>query len=147
MNVGPAGPFDPEVARENLKELFGTEGTWVPVSEDVRRRMLADPRYPAPPDTWTSLIDTAILCGKPLRWRGTERQMPIVGRHGLDHETQRPSSTKPLCSNRCEVRVLGGEGQAAQIRGGSQSRGVVHDARDFFFDLDFFIHCPIEAPI
>ena len=45
------GRFDPEVARENLKELFGTEGTWVPVSEDVRRRMLADltlsrsPRY------------------------------------------------------------------------------------------------------
>ena len=61
------GRFDPEVARENLKELFGTEGTWVPVSEDVRRRMLADSRYPAPPDTWTSLIDTAVLCGKRQR--------------------------------------------------------------------------------
>ena len=61
------GRFDPEVARENLKELFGTEGTWVPVSENVRLHMLADSRYPAPPDTWTSLIDTAILCGKRQR--------------------------------------------------------------------------------
>ena len=57
--------FDPEVARENLKELFGTEGTWVPVSEDVHRQMLADSRYPAPsPVIGTTLIDTVVLCGK-----------------------------------------------------------------------------------
>ena len=82
------GRYDPEVARENLTELFGTEGSWVPVSEDVRRRMLADSRYPAPaPDTWTPLIDAAVWCGKPLMWRGGERQMPVVG-HGLDDDIE-----------------------------------------------------------
>ena len=120
--------YDPQAARENLRELFGTEGTWVPASEHVRRRMLADPRYPAPhPETWTPVIETAIWCVKPLRWRGTERQVPIVGRHGLDDNPKIPSSV--------EVRVLGG------------ANGSVHeydpmDARDFFCDLDFFIHYP-----
>jgi hypothetical protein len=90
--------------------------------------MLADPRYPAPhPETWTPVIETAIWCVKPLRWRGTERQVPIVGRHGLDDNPKIPSSV--------EVRVLGG------------ANGSVHeydpmDARDFFCDLDFFIHYP-----
>ena len=53
--------------------------------------------------------------------------MPIIGRHGLDDNPKIPSSV--------EVRVLGG------------ANGTVHeheydpmDARDFFCDLDFFIH-------
>ena len=114
------GRYDPEVATENLSELFGTEGTWVPVSEDVRQHMLADPRYPAPaPDTWTPLIDAAVWCGKPLRWRGGERQMPVVGCQGLDDDIEWPFFLKP------EMRIFGG----------------ANDARDFFCDVDFFIPC------
>ena len=117
----PEGRYDPEVARENLRELFGTEGTWVPVSEYVRRRMLADSRYPSPsPETWIPLIDTATWCVRPLSWRGGERQMPVVGCHGLDDDTKWPFFVKP------EVRILGG----------------ASNSRDVFCDLDFFIHCP-----
>ena len=95
----PEGRFDPEVARENLKELFGTEGTWVPASEYVRRRMLADSRYPSPsPETWIPLIDTAAWCVRPLSWRGRKRKMPVVGCYGLDDYNEWPFF----------VRILGG---------------------------------------
>jgi glycosyltransferase involved in cell wall biosynthesis len=57
------GTYDPKVARHNLKTLFGTEGSWMPISEHVRQRMLADPRYPSPhPETWTPVTDAAIWC-------------------------------------------------------------------------------------
>ena len=134
----PEGHYDPNVVRENLRELFGTEGTWVPISERVRRRMLADPRYPSPhPDTWTPLIDTASWCVKPLRWRGTERQLPVIGRLGLDDNAKWPSS----------VRILGGVGGALEVIGENPLNGTIHGsgkARDFFCDLDFFIHYPHE---
>ena len=51
--------YEPRKVCENLKQLFGTEGIWVPVCECVRRLMEADARYPKPcPEIWPELIDT-----------------------------------------------------------------------------------------
>jgi hypothetical protein len=56
---GGEGAYDPLVVRKNMQELFGTVGTWVPISDRVRRAMRDDPRYPAPhSEIWTPILDT-----------------------------------------------------------------------------------------
>ena len=54
--INMRGDHNPlHVARQNLGELFGTEGIWVPTSKRVYRQMLTDPRYPPPhPEIWTA---------------------------------------------------------------------------------------------
>ena len=47
------------------------------------------------------------------------------------------------------MRILGGVGGALEVIGGNPLNGTIHgsgamDARDFFCDLDFFIHYPHE---
>ena len=39
--------YDPTIARAHLKQVFGTEGMWLPVSERARHLMASDGRFPA----------------------------------------------------------------------------------------------------
>ena len=121
LSSGADPQYDPLTARRHLKEMFGTEGTWVPISDLVRRLMLADEKYPAPHwQTWHPLIDTDRWCARPLAWRGAARRRPVVGRHCRDHYTKWPSDAVSLmaayCADRpCDVRLLGGAEYALRV--------------------------------
>jgi hypothetical protein len=144
--------YRPGRVREHLREFFGSEGAWAPISERVRRIMAADPRYPAPhADTWTPLIDLGRWTAAP-RWRGAERDRPVIGRHGRDHPLKWPADPDALglayCAGRpCEVRFLGGARFAAGRIGAwpANWREEAFGARDvqaFLGELDVFLHYP-----
>ena len=155
LHSGGDAQYDPGKIRANLRDLFGTEGAWAPISGLVQRLMRADPRYPAPSDTiWVPLIDTASWCARPLRWRGGGAQ-PVIGRHARDHYTKWPTDAAALrgayCAARpCTVELMGGAGSALAVLGGTAPKNwVLHDfgameAGDFLGRLDFFVHYPHE---
>jgi GT2 family glycosyltransferase len=147
--------YDPLIVRENLRQQFGTEGTWAPISRLVRRLMDEDERYPRPhSDTWFPLIDTDLWCKTSLRWRGHERERPKVGRHGRDHYTKWPSTPEAVrsayCANQaCTVELLGGAKRALEILGVKPRNWVIHEFGSiepyaFLSDIDFFVHFPHE---
>lgn len=151
----PSSVYDPLRLRAHMRQLFGVEGVWVPISPRVRRLMMADPRYPPPHDEdWIPLLDAQLWSQKPLRWRGGERPRPVIGRHSRDHTTKWPAGRRALraayCVERaCEVRVLGGAHRAEQILGGRPSNWTVLDfdaleVQAFLAELDFFVHYPHE---
>jgi glycosyltransferase involved in cell wall biosynthesis len=147
--------YDPRQIRSNLFELFGTEGTWIPISGLVRGLMLKDKRYPPPHfDTWNPLIDVDLYCERPLQWRGDERKLARVGRHCRDHYTKWPSDPQELmdafCADKpCDVYLLGGTKEAENIIGRRPENWTVFEfdsinSMDFLKDIDFFIHYPHE---
>jgi glycosyltransferase involved in cell wall biosynthesis len=142
---------DLHTVRENLREVFGTEGVWVPTSKAGRKLMSEDPRYPEPhPDTWTELIDTTTLCSEPPRWRGRDRNSPIIGRYASDHCTRWPSTPFALagayCADKdCDVAILGGAAHGLKILGTTPENWTVYDsnamtAATFLSDIDFLVH-------
>ncbi len=147
--------YDPLVVRDNLRQLFGTEGHWAPISERVRRLMRGDSRYVTPhSETWTPIIDTETWCTEPLHWRGTKRRQPVIGRHGRDHYAKWPSSADALlgayCAGKpCQVVLMGGAQHAINVIGHQPRNWTVHrfgamEPRAFLSDLDFFVHYPHE---
>lgn len=147
--------YDPLLIRENLRALFGTDGTWLPISGHVRMLMQQDGRYPDPgPDDWIPLIDLDTWCSGPVGCRNGEREQPVVGRHGRDHYTKWPQSREVLrdayCADRpCEVRILGGAAVAEERLGERPQNWVVYgfgkmNTYDFVRDLDFFVQYPHE---
>lgn len=150
--------YDPRDIRNNLVEVFGTEGKWAPVSQLVRRLMEKDERYPKPHhENWTPLIDKDKWMRRPLKWRGNSRQYPVVGRHCMDHYTKWPSNAQNLrnaylAERPCEVRFLGGAEHAIGVIDSVPSNWKVLafdsiDVQDFLQDLDFFVHFPHEDSI
>jgi hypothetical protein len=155
LHSGDDAQYDPRAIRATLREILGREGTWVPISGLVQRLMRADPRYPAPSDTvWVPLIDTAIWCADPLRWRGGDGARPVVGRHARDHYTKWPSDAAALrgayCADRpCAVELMGGARSALAVIGGAPANWTVHafdamESIEFLRRLDFFVHYPHE---
>jgi hypothetical protein len=145
--------YDPGRVRAHLKELLGSEGVWVPVSERVRAIMAVDPRYPLPfPDTWTPMIDRATWEAHTPAWRGAARRQPVLGRHGRDHPLKWPQDPVALraayCAGRaCEVRFLGGARYARSRVGRWPSNWCdeafgARDVRAVLADLDVFLHFP-----
>lgn len=147
--------YDPLELRAHLRETFGTEGLWAPISGLVQRLMRADPRYPAPTETiWTPLADAAAWCATPPRWRGGDGRSPVIGRHARDHYTKWPTTREALraayCADRpCEVEIMGGAARALAVMGSQPANWTVHafgsmDARTFLDRLDAFVHYPHE---
>jgi glycosyltransferase involved in cell wall biosynthesis len=138
-----------------LEETFGTSGTWIPISNAVRRTMEDSADYPRPHEiNWPPLLDLEMFEGMSPRWRGRTRRNPIVGRHGRDHYAKWPTEKRSLldayCAERgCNVRILGGADHALKVCGTLPSNWTVFDfnalpVRDFLEDLDFFVHFPNE---
>jgi hypothetical protein len=155
LRSGDDPQYDPLQVRRNLRDVYGTEGTWLPISSLVRRLMLKDDRYPTPSrETWCPLIDTELWCSRPLEWRGAARARPVVGRHSRDHYTKWPSTAADLadayCADRrCEVRLLGGAKRAELVLGRLPENWTVLefdsvDCLQFLNDVDFFVHYPHE---
>jgi glycosyltransferase involved in cell wall biosynthesis len=147
--------YDPGVIRSVLTRLYGTEGTWVPISGLVRQLMEKDSRYPKPHfENWTPLIDVHAYCAQPLRWRGPIRSRPVIGRHCRDHYTKWPSTREAIlqayCAGMpCDVRLLGGAKKASAIMGETPRNWTVLefdsvDVQEFLSDIDFFVHYPHE---
>ena len=147
--------YDPLELRAHLRETFGTEGLWAPISGLVQRLMRADPRYPTPTETiWTPLADAAAWCATPPRWRGAGGRAPVIGRHARDHYTKWPTTREALraayCADRpCEVEIMGGAARALAVMGAQPANWTVHpfggmDARAFLGRLDAFVHYPHE---
>ena len=150
--------YDPLRARKHLKEIFGTEGIWVPISTWVKRLLEEDDRYPDPyPIPWHPMIDVGSWCTEPLRWRGTEHHVPVVGRHGRDTYTKWLSDPAELASaygvgQVWDVRFLGGADWAIEILGRRPANWTIvkYDdisAKEFLTDLDFYVHYPHERYI
>lgn len=150
--------YDPLQARANLESIFGMQGIWVPISAWVKRLMDEDSRYPAPyPTPWFPMIDAASWCQVPIRWRGRDREVPAVGRHGRDSYTKWPSD--PLALSQAygvgqpwDVRFLGGADHAVEQLGGMPGNWSVvpfdgMTAQEFLQDLDFYVHYPHEKYI
>ncbi|MEP9398523.1 glycosyltransferase [Mesorhizobium sp. KR2-14] len=147
--------YDPVRVREHLVEYFGHEGDWVPISNRVRKIMEEDPRYPQPhKNTWTPMVDVdEWMIGRP-RWRGKERDLPVIGRHGRDHPLKWPGNRTSLldayCADKpCKLRFLGGARHAEKLAGRRPANWQVdpfgsRDVKEFLVDLDFFIHYPHE---
>lgn len=147
--------YDPRELRAHLRETFGTEGLWAPISGLVQRLMRADPRYPVPTRTiWTPLADAAAWCATPPRWRGAGGRAPVIGRHARDHYTKWPTTREALraayCADRpCGVEIMGGAARALAVMGSQPANWTVHpfgdmDARTFLGRLDAFVHYPHE---
>ncbi len=158
LHGGGDPQYDPAELRGILREAFGTEGVWAPISGHVRRLMRADPRYPAPAEaTWVPLIETDVWCGEPLRWRGGHGARPVVGRHARDHYTKWPSTAAALrdayCAGRpCSVEIMGGARHALKVITAQPSNWTVHsfgvmESAEFLRRLDFFVHYPHETYI
>lgn len=150
--------YEPEVIRQHLVELFGTPGTWIPISHWVKRLMQEDPTYPEPyADPWHPMVDTDTWCSESIVWRGGGDRRPVLGRHGRDAYTKWPSTLEALKAAYCvdtdvEVKFQGGAKHARGMLGYSpQNWEVQHfDATPvstFLADLDFFIHFPHELYI
>ncbi len=150
--------YEPEVIRQHLIELFGTSGTWIPISHWVKRLMQEDPSYPEPyPDPWHPMVDTDRWCSTPIVWRGGGDRRPVLGRHGRDAYTKWPQTVEALKAAYCvdtdvDVKFQGGAKHARSMLGYSpQNWEVQHfDAipvAGFLESLDFFIHFPHELYI
>src|SRR5690606_27490003 len=115
--------YDPLRVRSHLAGIFGMEGTWIPISAWVKRLMQEDPRYPVPYSVpWHPMIDIDSWCIDPIRWRGDERQVPVIGRHGRDAYTKWPTQPDELAlaygvGQACAVRFLGGADHAISMLG------------------------------
>ena len=154
LRDGSGIQYDPKRVRENLKEVFGSEGVWIPLSDLMRQFMADDPRYPVPyAENWMTLIDIDTWCAEPLCWRGRKRQRPTVGRHGRDHYTEWPSTSEAVraayCADKeCDVVILGGASAALNVIEKMPSNWTLYDGHDgvrnFISNLDFFIHHPHE---
>jgi len=147
--------YDPELARFHLRSIFGTEALWIPISNWVKRLLEADDRYPAPyPTPWYPMIDIDDWCDTPLRWRGAERDRPVVGRHGRDSYTKWPSNEVALAQaygahQEWDVRILGGANHALAMLGSRPSNWTIipfdrMPTKAFLRDLDFYVHYPHE---
>lgn len=147
--------YNPLTIRNNLRDLFGTDGTWLPISGHVRELMQQDGRYPKlGPDDWIPLIDMDFWCSASIHCRNGERKRPVIGRHGRDHYTKWPQGQETLrdayCADRpCEVRILGGAEVAEKRLGERPQNWVIYgfgamDTYDFVRDLDFFVQYPNE---
>jgi hypothetical protein len=147
--------YDPQRVRETLTELFGTEGTWIPISALVHGLMSADKQYPPPfPEVWLPLIDTKTWCAEDLRCRRRVRLRARIGRHARDHYTKWPSQPDELraayCVDKeCDVDILGGARHALNAIGTQPANWIIRsfgamDVLTFLSDLDFFIHYPAE---
>jgi glycosyltransferase involved in cell wall biosynthesis len=150
--------YDPLRLRAHLKSIFGMQGVWVPISAWVKRLMQEDRRYPIPYSRpWHPMIDVDSWCTAPIRWRGDERQMPAIGRHGRDTYTKWPSQRDALAQaygvgQPCDVRFLGGADHAIGMLGGKPVNWSVvpfddMSAQEFLQDLDFYVHYPHEKYI
>jgi hypothetical protein len=153
--AGSSIAYDPQRVRQHLREFFGHEGHWVPISNWVRRLLAEDRRYPLPRlDVWTPMIDVDSWLSSPLRWRGGQREWPVVGRHGRDHLLKWPGTPDALraayCAELpCETRFLGGARHAESLLSHWPSNWIdepygTRDVREFLADLDFFVHYPHE---
>lgn len=147
--------YDPLVVRRTLKDVFGTEGQWIPVSGLVRRVMGERGSFPQPySEDWPPLIDLKPYNAEPLVWRGGKRTKPVIGRHGRDHYTKWPSDPSDLrdayCADKtCSVRILGGADCVAGIVGRVPVNWEIHPwnampVPSFLSELDFFVHYPHE---
>jgi len=147
--------YDPYIARANLRSMFGQEGDWIPISLWVKRLMSEDQRYPKPyPNPWYPMIDTDQWCKQKLRWRGREREQPVVGRHGRDAYTKWPREITALkqaygVNQHWKVRFLGGAKIAIDLLGEQPKNWQIIpfdsvNVQEFLEDLDFFVHYPHE---
>ena len=152
--------YDPRRIQSNVLDLFGVDPLWVPISGLVRRLMEHDKRYPKPHhDIWSPLLDVDRWQrdgDSNPRWRGGDRDKPVVGRHARDHYTKWPSSPQALsqayCVDKaCEVQLLGGADYALNVLGRRPENWRVNafadSTREFLAGLDFFIHYPHERYI
>jgi glycosyltransferase involved in cell wall biosynthesis len=155
FSTGHAVQYDPMKARENMCTVFGDEGLWIPISGRVKELMSRDPRYPQPwPDPWHPLLDAGTWMEESIVWRGREREVPIIGRHGRDAKAKWPASKARLraaygVGAPVRTRIMGGADIAIRRMGGTPANWEVlpfnaMPARDFLRDLDFFIHFPHE---
>ncbi|MGD1700497.1 tetratricopeptide repeat protein [Dapis sp. BLCC M229] len=152
---GSDSQYDPDIVRANLKSMFGQEGFWIPISSWVKRLMSEDKRYPNPySNPWYPMIDVEQWCRQTLRWRGQERKIPVVGRHGRDAYSKWPEELTALKKSYgvnlpWEVRLLGGAEIPIDLIGEQPQNWQVIpfdsiSVQEFLEDLDFFIHYPHE---
>lgn len=146
--------YDPANITENIQEWFDICPTWVPISGLVRELMLQDQRYPTVhEDIWIPLQPVTHFSSEEIRWRGSHRAIPVVGRHSRDHYTKWPKSAgrieKAYCVDRaCEVRLMGGADCALSLLGRKPENWMLYpfssDTQAFLRELDFYIHYPFE---
>lgn len=150
--------YDPSIARANLTALLGDEGTWVPISFLVKTLMKKDSRYPVPHSKpWLPMIDVKTWCSPPIRWRGSNGRVPVVGRHGRDAYTKWPTDVDALrdaygIDRPATFRFLGGANHALKVLKENPANWEILpfdqiDVIDFLKDLDFYIHYPHEMYI
>lgn len=150
--------YDPGRIRSHLRDIFGMEGIWVPISNWVKRLIEEDGRYPIPHrEPWYPMLDTESWCARPIRWGGAERSRPVVGRHGRDTYTKWPSDPEALAQaygvrQDWDVRFLGGARYAIELLGEKPRNWTILpfddvSAEEFLQDLDFYVHYPHERYI
>jgi UDP-N-acetyl-D-mannosaminuronic acid dehydrogenase len=158
LKDGKEAAYDPIQVRENLQKAFGSEGTWIPISNGVQRYMEDDARYPKPyPKTWHPPINAKQWLSEPIRWRALERRAPVIGRHGRDHLTKWPADAESLklaygVNAPVSVHFMGGASVATKILGYRPGNWTIYGFNAlppwlFLQDLDFLVHFPHQEYI
>ena len=139
--------YDPAVAHRNAAHWLGREPVWAPVSDQVRRELLAaDALLPVLPWNWTNVIDVSEW-GAPRD--GLLGGAPVLGRHSRAQATKWPRDAETLrvvypTDGSVRMRVLGGAEPVAKVLGEVPASWDVlpfgaMEPREFLAGIDFFV--------
>ncbi len=155
--------YDPAQVVETLDGLVACATTWAATSEDLRRRLEADPRAPTPSSTvWPPLLDLE-------RWTPRRPDLgrvggarPVLGRSAPDDPLAWPGRPEELraaygAGEPCAVRLLGGAETLRGLLGALPTNWEVEPGRGepgdeaplhaFLPSLDFYVGLPHEDAV
>ena len=145
--------YEVDTVIKNARSAFGMDPILAPISPVIRRVLMGATDYrDFTKLDWMPLTNWIPPPRRDSNW--DSRRLPILGRHGRDHEDKWPSDPTRLRAAYCadkpiEVRILGGAEHAARLLGGVPSNWTVMpfdsiDVPSFLGGLDFFAHYPHE---
>lgn len=147
---GPHELYEPATVQARVEENFGRQGIWIPISPVVRRQMREAGGFdPVWHEDWLPVLALGEWsCER--RWRGGERERPVIGRHSRDHWIKWPGTAEEIAAAYCagqpvDVRIMGGADTALNLLGHKPSNWEVlpfdaESTREFLAGLDIYIH-------
>lgn len=155
--------YDPQRVADTLAEVVAGGVTWVAASATLRRRMDADPRFPAPAAAvWTPLLDLTRWQPRPVARSRVGHTPPVLGRSSGEDRLAWPATSAQLREAYCAaqpwtVRLRGGSATVTRLVGDVPGNWQLLPDTDmlgedtglaaFLSTLDFYVALPHESAI
>lgn len=144
--IGDRILYDPEALAPEFEASYGPT-TWAPISPVIRESLMPYHRsIDIATDDWFNIIDVD-------EWylaRDGVRGVPVIGRHGRDHELKWPTSAEDLraaypAGDEFRIRILGGADTPTQVLGELPGNWEVlpydlDGPKEFLRTIDFFVY-------